>query len=149
MKKGRTLGLAVAVLGSLTLVLWIAWRPTPDAPGVLEANGRIEGDQAAVAPKVGGRIVRLAVGEGDRLAAGQLIVELASEQVEARLQQTEHAHRTARAQLAEAEARQVSARRRLEEAELAVASDGVPQPPDRKRDEPVAALVRGLHTLQG
>lgn len=43
-------GVAVGVmaLGVLALAVWIVWRPTPPVPGVLEVNGRVEGDQAAV-----------------------------------------------------------------------------------------------------
>lgn len=79
-------GLGLAALASLALTVWLAWRPAAPTPGVLEANGRIEGDQAAVGAKVGGKIVRLAVREGERLAAGTLIAELASDQVQAQLQ---------------------------------------------------------------
>ncbi len=98
------LGLAVLALASLALVLWVARRPAP-GPAVLEVSGRIEGDQAAVAAKVGGRLVRLAVREGDRAEAGALIAELASDQAKAQLEQAEHALHTAREQLAEAQAR--------------------------------------------
>ena len=85
MHKRWGMGLILMGLGLLLLVLWIARRPTPTTPGVLEVNGRIEGDQAAVGAKVGGKIVRLAVSEGDQLESGALIAALASDQVQAQL----------------------------------------------------------------
>src|SRR5262245_31944664 len=117
-KWGGVLG--IVALGAVVLAVWMFWRPTTPAPGVLEVSGRIEGDQAAVGAKVGGKIVRLAVREGDRLDGGELIAGLASDQAEAQLQQAEHVLHTARAQLAEAQARVVAAQRQREGAELAV-----------------------------
>jgi len=72
----RALGLAAVVFSTLALVAWVAWRPTPHDPAVVETSGRVEGDQAAVGAKVGGRIVRLAVREGERVASGRTIAEL-------------------------------------------------------------------------
>jgi len=119
MKKLKGVSAAV-ILGVLALLAWMVWRPAPSVLGVLEASGRIEGDQAAVGAKVAGKIVRLAVREGDRLDAGRLIAELASDQVRAQLEQAEHVTHTAREQLAEAQARVVSAQRQAEAAEIAV-----------------------------
>jgi multidrug efflux pump subunit AcrA (membrane-fusion protein) len=72
MKKKLALGVALLALAALVLAVWMVWRPLPPAPGILEANGRIEGDQAAVGAKVGGKIVRLTVREGDSLEPGAL-----------------------------------------------------------------------------
>lgn len=119
MRKRWSLGLAALALASLVLVLWAVRRPAA-TPGVLEVSGRIEGDQAAVAPKIGGKIVRLPAREGDRLEAGQLVAGLASEQAEAELEQAAHILHTAREQLAEARARVASAERQVEGAEIAV-----------------------------
>lgn len=120
MKKRSLVGLVVAALASLVVVLWVARWPAPAEPGVLETSGRIEGDQAAVGAKVGGKIVRLAVREGDRLERGGLVAELASEQVQAQLEQAEHVVHTGREQLAETRARVVSAQRHAEAAAIAV-----------------------------
>ncbi len=119
MKRRWSLGLTALVLTGLALALWVGRRPAP-GPAVLEVSGRIEGDQAAVAAKVGGKIVRLAVREGDRVEAGAVIVHLASDQVRAQLEQAEHALHTAREQLTEAQARVRSAARQVEGAQLAV-----------------------------
>ncbi len=75
MKKLTKAALAVGILGGLALAGSLAWRPASSPQGVLEVNGRIEGDQAAVGAKVGGKVVRLAVREGDRLEVGALVAE--------------------------------------------------------------------------
>lgn len=91
----KALGLLLSVALGLA-VLWVAW-PRPDVlPGILEASGRVEGDQAAVGAKVGGRIIRLAIREGQTLKTGDLIAELSSEQAKAQLQRAEHDLHTAR-----------------------------------------------------
>jgi len=116
--------IGVAALG---LVAWMLVGQSPSPMrGVLETSGRIEGDQAAVAAKVGGQIVRLSVGEGDRVDARALISELASAQVQAQLDHAEHALHTASEQLAEAEARMASTRHQADQAEIAVTLAGGP-----------------------
>ncbi len=64
MKKTSALLIVVAV-GAV--VLWIVWPRTVVIPGILEGNGRVEGDQAAVGAKIGGRIIRVSIREGDNL----------------------------------------------------------------------------------
>lgn len=120
MKKRWALGVVAVAFAALALTLWMAWRPAPPAPGVLEANGRIEGDQAAVGAKVGGKVVRLPAREGDRLEAGALIAELASDQVQAQLEQAEHVVHTANEQLSAARARAATAQREAEAASIAI-----------------------------
>ncbi|MBI2493949.1 MAG: efflux RND transporter periplasmic adaptor subunit [Candidatus Rokubacteria bacterium] len=120
MRKRTTAGVALVALVALGLAVWVVGRPVPGAWGVLETSGRIEGDQAAVGAKVGGKIVRLAVREGTRVQAGELIAALASEQVEAQLQQAEHLLHAAREQFGEAQARRESALRQAEGAEVSV-----------------------------
>ena len=61
-------------------------------------SGRIEADEAAVAPKLGGRILEIRVREGDTVNAGDVIAVLDDEQVRAREDQ-------AKAALLQAEAR--------------------------------------------
>ena len=120
MRKRTTAGVALVALAALGLAVWVVGSPVPGAPGVLETSGRIEGDQAAVGAKVGGKIVRLAVREGALVRAGELMVALASEQVQAQLQQAEHLLHAAREQLGEAQARLESALRQAEGAEISV-----------------------------
>ncbi|HXV80409.1 MAG TPA: efflux RND transporter periplasmic adaptor subunit [Candidatus Binatia bacterium] len=100
----KTIGLLVA-LGLVAAVLWIYWPRSEVASNILEASGRIEGDQVAVGAKVGGRIVRLPVQEGQTLPAGEVIAELSSEQAKAQLEQAEHDVHAAREEVGEAQSR--------------------------------------------
>ena len=90
------------------------------SPAILDASGRIEGDQAAVGAKVGGRIVRLPVREGQMLGAAQLIAQLSSEQTTAQLQQAEHDLHTVREQLDQARARVAALEHEMEAGEIAI-----------------------------
>lgn len=55
--------------------------------GLIQANGRIEGDRVTVASKLPGRIAELKVRDGDAVTAGQVLVVLDSAQVDAKLNQ--------------------------------------------------------------
>jgi membrane fusion protein YbhG len=67
-------------------------------------SGRIEGDDSAVGPKIGGRILDIPVREGDAVPAGAVIALLDDTQVRAREQQAEAMVRQAEARMAAAEA---------------------------------------------
>lgn len=85
------------------------WRvmTTRDLPSnVITVSGRLEGDDAAVASRVPGRIARLAVHEGDAVKAGDTLAVLDDDQLAAREQQ-------ARAALTQAEARAAAARAQI------------------------------------
>jgi HlyD family secretion protein len=92
-----------------------AWRwffAAPELPpGVLGVSGRIEGDDAAVAAKIQGRIREITVREGDRIEAGHVIAILDDEQIRAREQQ------------AEAGVRQAEARARVAQHQIAVLNE--------------------------
>src|SRR5204862_214761 len=83
----RTLAF-VASLVVLGLAGFVAWRllvARPEVPrGVIAVSGRIEGDGAPVATKTAGRILDIAVREGDWIAAGQVVAVLDAEEVGAR-----------------------------------------------------------------
>lgn len=120
MKKVIVITLGTVALAALAGVTWRAWRPAPRGPAVIETSGRIEGDQAAVGSKIGGKIVRLAVREGERVGAGAAIVELSSEQVRAELERADHAVHAAREAVGQARARVAAAERRAQAATIAV-----------------------------
>jgi HlyD family secretion protein len=86
-------------------------RALPD--GLIQANGRIEGDHVTVASKFAGRVHRLTVREGDAVTAGQILVVLDDTQLRARESQ-------AVAQLAQAGARVSQATAAVREAEAAL-----------------------------
>jgi HlyD family secretion protein len=112
--------LAVLVLAVAAIAGWLIGKPAPPAPGVIEASGRIEGDQSAVGAKVAGKIVRMSVRESDRVERGQVIAQLASEQAAAQLTNAEHLLHSAREQVGEAQARSAAAERQLEAARVTV-----------------------------
>src|SRR5262249_54681133 len=92
--------LIVAVIAAIVVAI-LVWRgifaeSTP--ANVVIVSGRIEGDDAAVASKLSGRIVEVRVREGDAVKAGDVIAVLDDEQVRAREEQ-------ARAAVMQAEAR--------------------------------------------
>ena len=70
--------------------------------GLIQANGRIEGDAVAIASKVAGKIVGIEVHEGDAVKAGQLLVRLEDAQLRARVDQAAAATATLESQGASA-----------------------------------------------
>jgi membrane fusion protein YbhG len=96
--------LAVAVVAGILLWRGVFSRRAPE--NVISLSGRIEGDDSAVAPKLGGRLVEVRVREGDSVNAGDVIAVLDDEQVRAREDQ-------ARASLAQMEARAKAAQEQI------------------------------------
>jgi len=84
--------LGVAVLG---FVVWGFWRASqPPAPYF---QGQMEAREADIAPKVTARIARVAVAEGQQIQPGDLLVEMDSPEVRAKLAQAEAAKAAAQA----------------------------------------------------
>lgn len=92
------------VLAAAALVLGFLYVNVPDAipEGLIQANGRIEGDPITVASKVAGKIATIEVREGDAVKAGQLLVRLDDAQARARVDQAAAAVGTLESQLASA-----------------------------------------------
>ncbi len=124
-------GLLVLAVSLSMVSQW--WRALPD--GLLRASGRIEGDEIVIAPKIAGRAVKVLKDRGDPVVAGDLLVKLSSEQIQAQLDRARDQERywrdrvqqaeidldyTARqvpADIAAAEARVASAHARIQEAD--------------------------------
>jgi membrane fusion protein YbhG len=99
----------VSILGIAGLAIWWFGFRGPDAPpGVIALSGRIEGDDSAVAAKVGGRIREIYFREGDAVKGGQVVAVLDDEQVRAREAQ------------AQAAVEQAQARVKMQEQQIAV-----------------------------
>ena len=90
-------GLAAVAL-AVAAGAWTWWTDRAAPSGLLQINGRIEGDQIAVAPKAAGRIAELLAREGDEVKAGQLLAKLADEAVDARQAQAQAGAAAQRAQ---------------------------------------------------
>jgi HlyD family secretion protein len=78
------------IVGAIVLVvagvlIWRVFFATPGVPkGVVALSGRIEGDDSAIAPKTGGRVLEVRVREGDIVQAGDILAILDDDQVRAR-----------------------------------------------------------------
>ncbi len=108
------LALAAILAGAAALLLWQAQARRGIPEGLIQANGRIEGDAVIIASKTPGRIAELSVREGDSVAPNQLLVRIDDGIARARLAQ-------AQADIAAARARVDAAR-----AALALLRRGVP-----------------------
>lgn len=114
-------GLAAVVLVAAVVAYAMLSRPTPLPEGLIQANGRIEGDHVIVASKVPGRIAKLSVREGDTVVPGQVLALIDDAAAQARVNQ-------ARAALAT-----LDAQARAGRTALAVATREVPLDIDRMR----------------
>jgi HlyD family secretion protein len=75
--------LIVAIVGGL---LWNYYlNNSPEKPGELFVSGRIEGYETNVGAKIAGRVEMIANREGDLVKAGQLLVKLSDEDIQAQL----------------------------------------------------------------
>jgi membrane fusion protein YbhG len=99
--------LFLVVLGGAIYLVWRIFFASAGGPeNVVTLSGRIEGDPAAVAAKLSGRILEVRVREGDTVNAGDVIAVLDDAQIRAREDQ-------ARAAVADAEARAEAARSQI------------------------------------
>ncbi|MDP3940012.1 MAG: efflux RND transporter periplasmic adaptor subunit [Deltaproteobacteria bacterium] len=121
MKSNFVIGVVgAAALGVGSLGYWILGNDEiPD--GIVIVNGRIEGDSVVVAAKIPGRIISMKVKEGDDVAAGQLIAELESGQIVARVEQAAAGARAAGSALDASRSAASAARQDISQAEAAVA----------------------------
>jgi HlyD family secretion protein len=83
--------------------VWLGLRSDQQGPGQV-ASGFIEAKQVSLAAELGGRIVDLAVDEGDEVSAGQILVRLDDRLLRAQQLQAQAAVALAQASLAQAEA---------------------------------------------
>jgi len=87
----------IAVAGAI--VAHRRWKTAHELPiGLLQVNGRIEGDAVMVGSKLAGRVCQLRVREGDTVRAGQMVAALDDDVARARLAQAVAARDAATAQ---------------------------------------------------
>ena len=105
-------GLSIFLLAVIAAVIWwINFYEEPLPEGLIQANGRIEGDHYSVASKFPGRIAELKAREGDAVDKGQVLVRLDDTQVNAKVTQAEKMVIAADAQCSAAEAAEQQSRR--------------------------------------
>lgn len=101
---------ALIILILLAAIGYTVWKkvlqPVPVPEGVVQLSGRIEGDDAAIAPKTAGRIAEIRFREGDQVKAGDVIATLDDVQLKAREDQVH-------ASIAEAETRVTFAQQQI------------------------------------
>lgn len=69
----------VGLIGLGVLAWW--WFLPKASPHILKLSGRVEADETDIGAKTGGRILAIAVHEGDVVKAGQLVAEITDEEV--------------------------------------------------------------------
>lgn len=91
------LTLVLAGSGYVALDRWVLNQRLPD--GLIQTNGRIEGDHVTVASKFSGRIKELLVREGATVTVGQVVIRLDDVQRRAKVNQAKHAAEALEAQV--------------------------------------------------
>lgn len=91
MNKTIRLVLIVAAGAMVVLVLWDRLYHSNLPEGLIQANGRMEGDTVTVASKYPGRIRQRLVSEGDQVTPGQVVVQLDDEEARAKVNQAKAA----------------------------------------------------------
>jgi len=103
---GRRLsGIPIVIfLGVVVILIFVvigltSFRRNSLPEGLIQANGRIEGDRFTVSSKIPGRVVELLVREGDSVNEGQVVAKLDDAQISAKVDQAREAVSTLEAQL--------------------------------------------------
>ena len=110
---------AVIVLAIVALVAWQMLRPKGPGEGFVSSNGRIEATEIDVASKFSGRLQDILVGDGDFVAAGQILGHMQVQSLEAQRDEARAQHQQSITAVASAEA-QVVVRASDRQAALAV-----------------------------
>lgn len=76
LKKGLIPAVVVVVIAGAALVAWQMLRPKGPGEGFVSGNGRIEATDIDVATKYAGRVVEISAREGDFVKAGQVLVQM-------------------------------------------------------------------------
>ncbi len=93
-KKTKILAFIALATGLLLIVLatwWFWWREPPFPEGLVQANGRFEGDHYTVSGKWPGRVVKVLAREGDLIEKGQVMLKLDDAQLLAKVNQAKAA----------------------------------------------------------
>ena len=96
MKKKNITGLVITIAVFAAVILFSIYFFSNNEPIYLQ--GQVEAKQINVAPKVPGRVKAIYKKEGDRVQKGELLLELESTEIDAKLSQAEAARSAAQAQ---------------------------------------------------
>ncbi len=105
---------------ALVALGYMAWRifSPPEPTDRLRVSGRIEADETDIGAKTGGRIVAIAFHEGDAVTKGQVVAEIADEEIPQQLQGSIAQVTAAQQEEAQAKADVQVAASRIREAEV-------------------------------
>ena len=101
-KKTKLITLFALIIGVLLIAFaaWWLWRRVPPFPeGLVQANGRFEGDHYTVSGKWPGRVIELLAREGDLIEKGQVMVKLDDAQTLTKVNQAKSAVDVKKAEL--------------------------------------------------
>lgn len=87
----KIIPLLIVLIVAGFLVWYYLIRQTKAPLNIIEVSGRIESDDATIAPKTSGKIKEIKFREGDRVKAGDVIAVLDDEQLRARVEQAQAA----------------------------------------------------------
>ncbi|WP_372894777.1 HlyD family secretion protein [Stieleria sp.] len=125
--------LVAALILSATVAIGLAsrraWLQNKQLPvGLIQANGRTEGDHIAIASKYAGRVSEVLAREGENVAADATLIQIDDKQLQAKLNQATHGVAVANAILqgAIANANAVAAEVRAAKTSLALLKKQVP-----------------------
>jgi HlyD family secretion protein len=63
-------------MASAGALIWYWLQPEPIGPGFASGNGRLEGTEINVSPKIAGRLAQVFVNEGDFVKQGQIVAQM-------------------------------------------------------------------------
>ncbi|MEN6521401.1 MAG: HlyD family efflux transporter periplasmic adaptor subunit [Armatimonadota bacterium] len=86
-RKNIIISLIVIAIG---VGIYFLMRKTPLAEGLIQVNGRMEGDVVVVSSKYNGKITKLLAREGDNVTRGDMVVRLDDPETRDRLEQSKH-----------------------------------------------------------
>lgn len=162
-KKTLTITFILILLIVAAGIGWWQFQPVAAAnEEPLEATGVIEARTASLSPEVGGQVQEVLVEEGQRVTAGQILVQLDDSLLLSQRTQAQAARQAAQAQLAllqagvtaeqiaaaEAQLAQAEANLRLAQANLALVEAGPTKEQIAAAEAQLAQTKAGLHTVQ-
>ena len=99
-----TIAVALIVLSSGAYAIWLNSQSAELPAGITSSNGRIEAERIDVATKLPGRVAEVRVSEGQWVAAGDLVAQMDTAEIDAQLRQAKAAVTQAEQQKLQTEA---------------------------------------------
>lgn len=96
MKKSNVIGLTIGIVVVIVVVSLVSWFAIKPVPNLIQ--GEVEVKSVKISSKLAGRIEQMNVHEGQQVKKGELLFELSTPEIEAKLKQAESARNAAQAQ---------------------------------------------------